>query len=255
MKWRRALLAAFFVLAGAGFGHADDDAGTIPTSAPVTDPAQVAAHYREVVGRSEFQEPAESDVNDQMRSWLSQCFARFGAKLDEFRYAEEMPRFTSLLITLLVGASLIGLLYVLVRLTRRRIGRDFSESTTPPGPKIFQPPEFYEEELRRAVAGGDWHAAWLASWRQFLSRLEKGQLVAADRSRTNREYLLQLRAQLQTEAALPLVSGTVEAYDAFIYGRRAIAEPDWRSFQGKLDEAGLLLHLTDRPATTTLRAA
>jgi hypothetical protein len=44
-----------------------------------------------------------------------------------------------------------------------------------------------------------------------------------------------------------LVAGVVDDYDRFIYGRRAIAEPEWRSFQGQLDEAGLLLHLGEKP--------
>jgi hypothetical protein len=224
-----------------------DTAHTPAFSAPVTDPAVVAAHYRQVLAQPEYQETAEPDVNDALRSWLSRLLSRFNQKFEEFQYEEEMPRFASMMMAVFIVAAMAGLLYVSVRLVRRRMDSNFTERPGAPEEKILRPPEFYEEELRRAVAAGDWRGAWLASWRQFLSRLELAQLVAADRSRTNREYLAELRAQPANAPALPLVTGVVDAYDRFIYGRRAIAEPEWRSFQGQLDEAGLLLHLTDRP--------
>jgi hypothetical protein len=186
-------------------------------------------------------------VDDALRSWLSRLLARFGQKFEQFQYAQEMPRFASMLMAVFIVTAMAGLIYVSARVLRRRMDPKFLERPEAPAEKVFRPPEFYEEELRRAVAAGNWHAAWLASWRQFLSRLELAQLVAADRSRTNREYLAELRAQPSNAPALPLVTGVVDAYDRFIYGRRAIAEPEWRSFQGQLDEAGLLLHLGDRP--------
>jgi hypothetical protein len=250
----KARLAVILLLVTLATGRADDASPPAPAAAPVTDPARVAAHFREVVSGPGFQEPAEPPVDDRLRRWLSECFARFGSKFEQFRYAQEMPRFASLLTTVLVGAALVGLLYVLLRLTRQRSRRDSSGPGDSSAPAVFRPPEFYEEELHRAAAAGDWRAAWLASWRQFLSRLEKGRLVAADRSRTNREYLAQLRGQPQTGPALVLVAGMVDAYDRFIYGRRAIAEPDWRSFQGQVDEAALLLHLIERPASSPARA-
>jgi hypothetical protein len=241
-------LAALLLLFLAGTLFQPAPAEVAP--APVTDPAQVALHYREVAARPEFQEPAQPDVNDRMKSRLSEWFARFGAKFGQFKYEQEMPRFASLLTALFVLAALVGLLYVMVRLTRRRQGHDLPGRAEAPASRVFPAPEFYEAELQRAVEAADWRAAWLASWRQFLARLEKGRLVVADRSRTNREYLAQLGAQPQTAPALVLLRGMVDAYDRFIYGRRAIAEPDWRSFQGQVDEAGLLLHLTEPPAPT-----
>jgi hypothetical protein len=216
--------------------------------APVTDPAQVAVHYREVLAQPQFQEPPDASVNDQMKSWLSEWFTRFGTKFEQFRYAQEMPRFAALMTALLVGAAAIALFTTLYRLMRRHQRSDPAGRPERQAGKIFRPPEFYEEELSRAAATGDWHAAWLASWRQFLSRLEQDQLVAADRSRTNREYLTQLRGQPRSAPALTLLGGVVDAYDRFIYGRHAIAEAEWRTFQDQLDEAGLLLHLAGRPA-------
>jgi hypothetical protein len=250
MKKYSLFFAACFFIGALAFLPARADEGDTPIhSAPVTDPALVAGQYRQVLAQPEYQEAGEPDVNDAMRSWLARLLARFGQKFEEFQYAQEMPRFASMLMAVFIVAAMAGLIYVSVRVLRRRMDPHFSARSEMPAEKIFRPPEFYEEELRRAVGAGDWHAAWLASWRQFLSRLEAAQLVAADRSRTNREYLSQLRTQPGNSPALPLVIGVVDAYDRFIYGQRAIAEPEWRNFQGQLDEAGLLLHLGDHPRT------
>jgi hypothetical protein len=255
MTRRCYFLVALLLLGGVAFLPARADDGVpsnVPaTAAPVTDPALVAARYRQVLAQPEYEDTAGPDVNDALRSWLSRLIARFGQKFDEFQYAQEMPRFASMVMAVFIAAAMGGLIYVSARVLRRRRDPSFSERPDAPAEKIFRPPEFYEEELRRAIAVGDWRAAWLASWRQFLSRLELGQLVAADRSRTNREYLAELRAQPGNAPALPLVTGVVDDYDRFIYGRRAIAEPEWRLFQGQLDEAGLLLHLNDRPKAST----
>ena len=48
-------------------------------------------------------------------------------------------------------------------------------------------------EIVAAIHAGDWHTAYLAAWRQFLSRLEHRHLVDNDRTRTNREYLAHFR--------------------------------------------------------------
>jgi hypothetical protein len=231
---------------GASFlsARADTDA----SAPPVTDPAVVTARYHQLLAEPQFQEPNEPDVDTRMRDWLTQFFGRFGARFEQFKYGQEMPRFASLLMSIFVVVAIVGLLYTLVRLTRQRLRWERSESNPQASLRTLHPPEFYQEELRHAVAAGDWHGAWLASWRQFLSRLEKGRLVEADRSRTNREYLAQLGAQPQSTSTLALLANMVEAYDIFIYGRRPIAERDWRSFQEQIDEAALLLHLENRPA-------
>jgi hypothetical protein len=252
MSRRFPLFTVLFLLGGLAVlpvKAAGENAAPVP--APVTDPALVAAHYRQVLAQPQYQEAPEPAVDDALKSWLSRLMAGFRDKFQEFQYAQEMPRFASLVMTLCLIAAMGGLLYVAARVLRRRMDTDFSERLEPPAGRVFRPPEYYEAELRAAVAAGDWHTAWLASWRQFLSRLERGKLVAADRSRTNREYLAELRAQTGNASALPLVSGVVDAYDRFIYGRREIAESEWRTFQSQLDEASLLLHLTDRPAASS----
>jgi hypothetical protein len=250
LRFGYAMLAAFLVAGTAAWG-ATEDAVPSPApdpaaaSAPVTDPAQVAAHFREVVARPEFQETDEPDANARLRGWLSEWFSRLGTEFGKFEYAREMPRVASLLMTLLVVLSIGGILYTLMRLTRRPAEWRDPVMLDPRGEKTLRAPEFYERELREARSAGDWHAAWLASWRQFLSRLEKGHLVEADRSRTNREYLTQLSAKPLPTTAFALLARMVDAYDNFIYGRRAIGEAEWSSFHQQVNEATLLLHLDE----------
>ncbi len=252
MRRRAGLLIFVAVFLGAAIPAtaAASPVPEIPPSAeaaPVTDPGQVAIHYRQVVSEPQYQESTEPETNAWVQGWLSEWLNRFEAEFGQFKYAEEMPRFASLLLTVFVLLSLAGLIYILHRLTRGRTSWDRPEANEEAAQKTFRPPEFYAEELRQAVAQGDWHGAWLASWRQLLSRLEKSRLVEADRSRTNREYLAQLRAQPLTEPAVNLLTTMVDAYDKSIYGRRNIAEPEWLSFQHQAEEATLLLHLQDGP--------
>jgi hypothetical protein len=185
-------------------------------------------------------------MDTRFEDWLSQWFKRLGDRIGHFKYASEMPAFESLLMTLLVVFSITVLFYVLFRLTRRRGGMDEEPSSGTPGPKAFRPPEFYDEEIKHAVSAGDWHAAWLATWRQFLSRLENRNLVEADRTRTNREYLAQLREKPLPASALALLNAMVDAYDRFIYGRATIGPAEWEDFHRHIDEAALLLHLDDK---------
>ncbi len=219
-------------------------------AAPIVNQARVADHYREVLARPEFQDTGETALDTRLEDWLTQWFKRLGEKMGNFKYASQMPAFESLLMTLLVVFSISVLLYILLRLTHRR-GR--MEEETPDGnprPKTFRPPEFYDEEIKLAVAGGDWHEAWLAAWRQFLSRLENRNLVEADRTRTNREYLAQLREKPLPDSALALLNAMVDAYDRFIYGRASIGPAEWNAFHRNIDEVALLLHLDDKRTTT-----
>ena len=213
---------------------------------PVTDPAQVAQHFHEVAARPEFHERPESGLNPRLEDLISDWFKRLGAKVGEFKYTSRMPAFESLLMSILVVFSLAVLIYVLFRLTR---GHNWTwNETSPPAPgeKTLRPPEFYDEEIAQAVRAGDWHAAWLAAWRQFLSRLEQRSFVEADRTRTNREYLGQLRARPLPAPALALLIGMVDAYDRFIYGHAAIGETEWNQFHHQIEEASLLLHLEEK---------
>jgi hypothetical protein len=232
--------------------HADEPPG-LPTPAstapaPVTNPAAVVEHYREVMARPEFQDNGKIPVRTKLETYLAQWFKRLGSTIGEFKYATRMPAFESMLMSVLVVVCVAALLYIMVRLTRRRGRMDMNSEERVPHPKTFRPPESYDEEIQEAIRDSNWHAAWLGAWRQFLSRLENRHLVEADRTRTNREYLAQLRGQSLPASAVTLLTSLVDAYDRFIYGRKSIAEPDWTLFHHQIEQAGLLLHLEDKAA-------
>jgi hypothetical protein len=224
-----------------------EDAST-PAEAPVTDPALVARHYREIAARPEFHDVAESGVNPRIEDLLSDWFSRLGKKVGDFKYTSRMPAFETLLMSVLAAFAVAILIYIVVRLSRRQSWTWHEPPPEAPGEKKRRAPEFYDEQIAEAVQARDWHGAWLAAWRQFLARLERRRLVEADRTRTNREYLGQLRAQSLPAAALALLTGMVDAYDRFIYGRAAIGEAEWKDFHRQIEEAALLLRLEEKKA-------
>jgi len=220
----------------------------------MTDPAIIAAHYRQLLAQPQFQETDEPDVKSRFKEWLSRWFIRLGASFGEFKYAGSLHALTSLFLTAMTALSVVGLIYTMVRLTRRRERMEPEPFGGLTGPRTFHPPEFYDVEIQQSILAGDWHTAWLASWRQFLSRLEKGELVEADRTRTNREYLAQLSTRSLPSHALALVKTMVDTYDRFIYGRQPIDRPAWDRFYHQIGEATLLLHLDDKTARSEDRA-
>jgi hypothetical protein len=226
------------------------DNSPLPADAsPVTDPAQVNAHLHTVLAQPQFQEVAEAPVNTRIEDWLSQWFRSLGARFGEFKYASRMPAFESLLMTVLVAFAIAILIYIMVRLTRRRGRVDFDREEDVADQKTFRLPEDYDGEIVAALGASDWHAAYLAGWRQFLSRLEHRHLVDADRTRTNREYLAQLRGKSLPGGVVPLLIGLVDTYDNFIYGKQTLAESDWVKFRQQANEAALLLHLDDKTSS------
>jgi hypothetical protein len=248
LRRRGAVLAAILLL-GLLALRADDNVAAPPANAaPITDPAQASERYHAVLARSPFQEVAEPPVNTRIEDWLSQWFKSLGARFGEFKYANRMPAFESLLMTLLVVFAISILLYIMLRLTRRRGRMELEADDEIAGQRTFRPSEDYDREIVAALGAGDWHAAYLAAWRQFLSRLENRHLVEADRTRTNREYLAQLAGKSLPGSALALLDGLVNSYDRFIYGRQPLAETDWALFRGQIDEAALLLHLEQKSA-------
>jgi hypothetical protein len=222
-----------------------DDAPA-PSAAPVTDPALVAQRYQQIAAQPRFHEVEKSGINPRLEDLLTQWFKQFGAKVGDFKYSSRMPAFESMLMSLLVVFSIGVLIYITYRITRGRAWTWDESRPSEPGEKELLAPEFYDEEIAQAIRAQDWHAAWLAAWRQFLSRLEQRNLVEADRTRTNREYLGQLRGRPLPAPGLAVVTAMVNAYDRFIYGRAAIGEAEWNSFHEQIEQAALLLHLDDK---------
>jgi hypothetical protein len=239
---RHALVPAL-LLALAPQLRADDQ-----SLAPVTDPVIVQQHYHAILARSEFHQQEEPFGGLRWTDWLSQWMTHLFSRLQNFKYAGQISVVAWFLVIALTLLAIGGLIYILVRLSRRK--RDDALETSEPLHErhALLTPRQYEERLRRALGQSDWHGAWLAAWLQLLARLENRHLVDADRSQTNREYLAQLRAQSLLPAALPLIARLVDDYDRVIYGLRTIDEDGWSAFRERIDEVTLLLNLRDRRA-------
>jgi hypothetical protein len=234
-------MAAAWLFALAPALRADDQ-----SPAPVTDPAVVQRHYEAMLTRPEFRQPEESIGDLRWTDWVSQWLTHLVSRFQNFKYAGQMSALAWIFVVVLTALAIAGLAYLLMRLSRRQ--RDEAAEKLAPvsqGLRLLSPRQ-YEQRLRGALERGDWHAAWLAAWLQLLARLENRQLVDADRSRTNREYLAQLHARPLPPAALPLIARLVDDYDRFIYGLRAIDETGWSAFRERIDEVTLMLNLRDR---------
>jgi hypothetical protein len=236
--------AFLFIVASAALMFAAQGDDHAP--APVTDPALVQQHYREVVSRPEFHETEETINDIRWSDWISQWVTHLVSSFQDLKYAGQLSTAARVLVVIMTVLAISGLVYLLVRLSRRRRDGEVDEAETPLPGRTFLSPSQYEQRLRQAVEGRDWHGAWLAAWLQLLARLENRRLVEADRSRTNREYLAQLRGQALPSNALALLAGMVDDYDRFIYGVRPIDEAGWSGFRERIDEVTLMLGLRER---------
>lgn len=239
---KRVLALAWFLVLAPQL-RADDQ-----PPAPVTDPAVVQQHYRAILLRPEFHQQEESLGGLRWTDWFSQWLTHLISRLQNFKYAGQISVVAWVLVVALTLVAIGGLIYILVRLSRRKREEAVDRNEPLHERHALLTPLQYEQRLRRALEQSDWHGAWLAAWLQLLARLENRHLVDADRSLTNREYLAQLRAQSLPPAALPLIARLVDDYDRFIYGLRAIDESGWTAFRERIDEVTLLLNLRDRRA-------
>jgi hypothetical protein len=205
-------------------------------------PAQVEAHYRQVVQRPEFHETAELESQQTWQDRIAQWLRHFGATFDQFKYAPQMSKLAGMLFSGLTLLALVGVIYVSARLLRRRYRE---RMIAPAAATAERPDEITELDLAQVIAQGRWRAAWRIAWKQFLASLEQTGWVAADRSRTNREYLARLDAAELPAAARPLLHELVDRYDAIIYGGQSVTEPEWRAFREEIGRAGLLLNLRE----------
>jgi hypothetical protein len=214
----------------------------------VTDPAAVQHHFREVLARPEYRETADSLADVRWNDWFSQWLRHLVSRFHEFKYIGQLSDTARVIVVILTAGAVAGLIALLVRLSRRRRDRAAGEQNIQPSGETLLTPMQYERRLRRALEEQNWHGAWLAAWLQFLARLENRHLVESDRSRTNREYLAQLRAQSLPEGVLALLVRMVDDYDRFIYGRRPIDEAGWGAFRDRIDQLTLMLGLREHGA-------
>ncbi len=212
----------------------------------MTDPALVAQHFQQVAARPEFYDAHDTGVNPHLEDLLSEWFQRLGKKMGDFKYASRMPAFESLLMSLLVVLSLAILGYIVFRLTR---GRMWTWNEAPSLPRAKRRYARLNTTTKRSrmrlprATGTRRGSRRGASFSPGSSAAGSSRLTA---HAPTASISAKLRDQPLPRPALALLTGIVDAYDRFIYGRAAIGETEWNQFHEQIEEAALLLHLDDK---------
>ena len=216
-------------LSSALLGNETAPPPSTPNATPIVDPVEVSARYQQTLQQPLYHETAEIDPHAEVRDWLSRWFKPNWPGVQPFRvYGRDAA-------LRLAGDDGAGrahrhLLALCFRAVDAPVRPLESPSVSPRRRIAFRRAlGFVSIELQRALSDRDWRRAWQATWRNFLFRLEQAKLVASDRSRTNREYLAQMREL--PPSALHQLNRMVSDYDRLIYGDRPIGEDDWKSFQ------------------------
>jgi len=150
------------------------------------------------------------------------------------------------LMATILALGVISLLYWGLKLFRLRYALVGPASEKTVGERYYAAPESFEVGIRHAVSAQLWTTALLLSWRQFLTLLERHELVPADRTRTNWEYLAQLQSTSIPAPTRELCYELVRRYDRYIYGAQPVTPEDWAQWNASLYALVRTLKL-DRP--------
>jgi hypothetical protein len=222
-----------------------------PPETAVTAPDAVRARYLEELTDPAYHDIAPPGLLERLGDWLAHWMTSLDSAFRNFRYAEQLSRFSAFMMWVILVVGLAAVIYWAARLIRsQRLELDASAPRAV-GTRYFSPPESYEPEIERAVLGQDWSTALLFGWRRFLAQLERKELVEADRTRTNWEYLGQLRGKTSHPAAPEILQVLAEQYDRVVYGSAPFGAEDWNRFRRQLDDLTHLLHLnTSHPVSS-----
>ncbi|PAW78818.1 MAG: hypothetical protein B9S32_05400 [Verrucomicrobia bacterium Tous-C9LFEB] len=235
----------FLLIGGLGVMTAPMQGATAET-APITDAVIVADHYRSVLQREEYRQEPSFDFLSQLGHWVVTVLQSLQDSFRHYEYSGQLIRLSYALMGTILALGVISLLYWGLKLFRLRylLAKPASEKTV--GERYYDVPESFEVGIRHAVAAQLWTTALLLSWRQFLSLLERHELVPADRTRTNWEYLEQLQATSIPAPTRELCHELVLRYDRYIYGAQPVTPEDWAQWNASLFALVRTLKL-DRP--------
>ncbi len=220
--------------------------GATAETAPITDAAAVADHYRAVLQREEYRQEPSFDFLSQLGHWVVAVLQSLQDSFRHYEYSGQLIRLSYALMGTILALGVISLLYWGLKFFRLRylLARPASEKTV--GERYSVAPESLETGIRQAVAAQLWTTALLLSWRQFLTLLERHELVRADRTRTNWEYLAQLQSMSIPTPTRELCQELVRRYDRYIYGGQPVTPEDWAQWNASLYALARTLNL-DRP--------
>jgi hypothetical protein len=215
--------------------------------APITEPSVLDAHFRQILQQPEFQRPEQADLWERLSEWLIAVFQSLQESFNQFRYARELGNFSTFVMWLVLMLAILAFFYWGFRIWHARRAFFDLPRPQPTGSRFFEAPEIYEPRLDHAVQQRQWNKALRLAWLRFLSLLERREWVFADRTRTNWEYLQQLKQRPDAAPALALLQRLALRYDHHVYGGAPAENGDWTEFSQGLEQAQALLRLAPRP--------
>lgn len=227
------------------------DASPNPRPPPVRPPPvtlqsesiQMRLKFAEICSRPEFQSLNEDDLDSSFQGWISWIYNEVSARWDRFKYAREMQNLSYLLNSLFVLLSIVGLIILFRRLTRRTqkaVPEPVqNDPIVPPKEEL----ELLDQKILAAELSSNFLEALSAAWRQLLMKLASQKRLPIDPSRTNHELLSYLRSQRTPLPELEAFALLVDAFDTFFYGRLPLPEKEWQLLRKKIAETSQLFSI------------
>lgn len=206
----------------------------------------VESYYYNLLQRDEYKQQVKPDFFEQVGHWIVTALQSLQESFSKYEYSAQLIRLSYALMWTILILSFGALLYWGVKLLRWRYSFDELITEKPTGRPFLAPPESFDVEIRTAVSSRQWAGALVLSWRRFLSLLERRELVAADRTRTNWEYLAQLEQldpQLLPVTARESCRKLIRAYDRYIYGAETVSQEEWTRWDEALQVVARELQL------------
>jgi hypothetical protein len=210
---------------------------------PETDVAQIRTKFIAVAQRPEFAQTDEEDIKSSFQNWMSVVFIQISTRWSHFKYAKEMQSLSYLLNSIFVLVSFVALITLFRRLIRRRPRRKRTSDVSVP---VENEPDLIGQllkELNQAESERNWSAAFSASWRHLLIRLQNQKVLPADPSQTNNELMSHLAKQGPQSTQKEIFQTLVIDFDRAIYGHKALRDEDWVVLKKKMNQLSQLFSL------------
>jgi hypothetical protein len=200
--------------------------------------ARIKADLREILSSPQYriEAPQESafsrilrKIGDGLKAffrWLGRLF-RFPSGLGGSVGGGGNLFFWVILVGVIVAMAYV-IAYALRQAAKRREGDARKRRPgiiSEPEESAAASPDDWLTAARRHAASGDFHRAYRAVFIALLLRLDRLGAIQFERSRTNGEYLRQLRAR---QPLYQLMSTLARDFDARWYGRAPVAEDDYQ---------------------------
>lgn len=199
--------------------------------------AQVDEALRRVYARPELQ-PREPGPLDGLREWWRRLWARIWESSPSFGdLRSDNPVVYWLVIGALVAAGL-AILFFLLRNTLARL----DDAGAAPRPRPAGPVNArartaaeWEEEARRAAAGGRFRDAAVALYQALLLRLESAGVIRYDPAKTPGDYRREARRDPRASGAL---AAFLRGFEPAVFGGRALDGDGYERLRAAAAEAG-----------------